>query len=358
MQVKTERAKKSRNRSVADSVIHQKNNTKQLFGLVDNRKEKKNAKPIQLLSHHYSPQLSQFFPKIREDGSVMKGNTIQCSTGFVIQRQETVESFLDKVIVYVNNLEMYSHQGYPVDGKRTKGDVENLRTKLEADYNSLGGEEINRLNEGDIDWSSMKNHYNHDTNLILFHAFNLHLQPLKSVSYIEGVSEYHQSHLVPKLDDKEISKRNYATLYYDITAQFNMAGRSLNINYSGSYAGRSGKYTISHTLQAPAQRGFGTHHVISTDKENQHYETFTDHHDRALDSEVAVFEDLSQMISEDLKERGIPHYTTHGNVNLFTDRATCNSCTALAMQFQNAWNVTVNVKHGGVDDFKGYVPKK
>lgn len=275
----------------------------------------------------------------------------------VVQRKGTVEGFLNKVVYYVHQLERYSHQGYPNYGKRTRGNVEKIRTALINDYSSLSEEEQTRLNNGDFNWDNVPNYFEYglDKKLIYFHATNLHLEPVSSVSYQQGISGYHQSHLVPKLKDYEDSNRNYATLYYDITVRFSISGRPLTLNYSGSYAGRSGKYEVGHKLRAPAQRGFGTHQVVSTDYDNQHFQTFVDHHERDFDSEVAVFEDLSQTISKDLQRRGIPHYTTEGNVNLFTDRATCNSCTALAMQFQNAWNVTVNVKHGGVDDYKGYV---
>ncbi|MBB1199765.1 hypothetical protein EGM70_05545 [Enterobacteriaceae bacterium 89] len=271
----------------------------------------------------------------------------------VTQRKVTVEFFLNSVVGYVDQLERYSHQGYPAFGKRTRGDVEDTKNKLISIYNSLDESEQLRWQNGEYSWKDVPSRFDHD--LIFFHANNLHLEPLSSVSYQSGVSDYHQSHVAEVLDGEATSKRNYATLYYDIAVDFIRAGRPFTLNYSGSYAGRSGKYAVNSKLIAPAQQGFEAHQVVSTDYKEQHFETFVDNHERSLDSEVAIFEDLSQMISKDLKRRGIPHYETNGNINLFTDRATCNSCTALAMQFQNTWHVKVNVKHGGVDDGKGYI---
>lgn len=355
MQVKIDGEKTSKNKSVVDSIARQSRNTKQCFSFVDNRED--NTRQIRLLTGDNSYQFPLRQNKLRCNENTRKEEIIQCSVGSLIQRKDTVEFFLNKIVTYVEYLERYSHQGYPEYGKRTRGDVEAFREELIKIYNALGSEELQKLKEENINWGDVPKYHSsgYDYNLILYHASHLHFQPLNSVSYEEGIYEYHQTHLVPALEDKVDSNRNYVTLYYDITAKFNRAGRVMVFNYFGSYAGRSGRYTTTHTLQAPAQRGFDTHDVISTDKEEQHYETFTDHHDRAFDSEVAVFEDLSQMISNDLRKSGIPHYTTFGNVNLFTDRATCNSCTVLAMQFQNDWGVTVNVKHGGVDDNKGYV---
>jgi hypothetical protein len=88
--------------------------------------------------------------------------------------------------------------------------------------------------------------------------------------------------------------------------------------------------------------------------ETGEFPTFCDHHSRQFDSEVAPFEDLSQNLEATRKTAGIVHPKYSGSVTVFTDRATCHSCTVVAMQFQHWTGIPVDVRHGQLDDLKGY----
>jgi len=278
--------------------------------------------------------------------------------GLPIQRQKNAEDYLSKVIFYVGELERYSHQGYPKFGKRTRQDVLVTRYQLVQTYNELPPEEKERVRQQSVDTSTLPvvDHLQGmDPNLIYFHALNLHLEPLTSVSYKDEVSDYHGLNVAPQLDDWRTSGRNYATLYYEIHV-VDKSSRPRTLQLSGSYAGRSGEYEVSARIHAPAQSGFEQHTVPSTTSEApSSFQFFEDRHSREFDSEVAIFEDLTLVIVEKVREKGIVHPEYSGSVQLYSDRATCNSCTAVAMQFQNKFNAQVRVKHGGVDDNKGYV---
>lgn len=275
-----------------------------------------------------------------------------------IQRQANAEDYLSKVIFYVGELERYSHQGYPKFGKRTRQDVLVTRYQLVQAFGELPPEEKDRVRQRSVDTSTLPvpDHLRGmDPNLIYFHALHLHLEPLASVSYQGDVSGYHGSNVAPQLNDWRTSGRNYATLYYDIHV-VDKSSRPRTLQLSGSYAGRSGEYEVSTRITAPAQSGFEQHTVPSTTSPSPSvFEFFEDRHSREFDSEVAIFEDLTQVIVNQVRGKGIVHPEYSGSVQLYSDRATCNSCTAVAMQFQNKFDAAVRVVHGGVDDSKGYV---
>lgn len=275
-----------------------------------------------------------------------------------IQRKENAEDYLSRVVVYIGELERYSHQGYPKFGKRTREDVQRTRYQLVQAFGELPQEEKSRVRNRQVDTSTLsvpEHLQGMDPNLIYFHAVNFHLEPVASVSYQDDVAEYHDSNVASQIKDRPASNRNYATLYYDIHIE-DKSSRPRTLDLSGSYAGRSGKYEITTRIKAPAQKGFEQHTVPSTTSNApSSFEFFEDRHSREFDSEVAIFEDLTLAIVTQAAKKGIVHPEYGGSIQLYSDRATCNSCTAVAMQFQNRFNVPVRVVHGGVDDGKGYV---
>lgn len=255
MYVQVKKTKKNKSRAIANSVGQKKNNVKLGSEFVDNWSE-----TIKYRKMHY--KVDDFCPKYIGNFSKNLG-LLQCvlqPQRQVIQKKGTVEEFLNRVVWYVEQLERYSHQGYPRYGKRTRGDVEKSRQELIEYYNQLDSAEKVRLKQSNsINWNQVSDKYHWD--LVYFHATNLHLNPINSVSYYEGVSEYHQKHLGEELAPGKSQNPNYATLYYDISIQFNMAGKARYIRYFGSYAGRSGKYDNKHTIEAPANQGYEQHQV-------------------------------------------------------------------------------------------------
>lgn len=272
--------------------------------------------------------------------------------------RKQAEAFLSAVVRYISQLERYSHQGYELYGKRTREDVEATRTGLQQRRLVLTPEARELIDTQQVEIAGLPHgsHLTHiDALLVYFHAAHLHLKPMATVSYRQGVDAYHQAHLLPEIQDAPNKNRNFATVYFEIHVEDKSAPSRLPLDLRGSYAGRSGEHAGEETLWAPTQPGFGNHTVPSTSsKEEARFFVFCDHHDRPFDSQVAIFEDLNLKIETDRKAVGIVHPEYSGYVNLFTDRATCNSCTALVMQFQYKFGVDVHIIHGGVDDSNGY----
>ncbi|NEO74910.1 MAG: DUF4157 domain-containing protein [Moorea sp. SIO4G3] len=281
--------------------------------------------------------------------------------------EKKLAEYIGEVYDYVDLIERYNHLGYDkTEDTRGRKAVENKRIKLIQAYESLDNSALQKLVENKLRWEHVYNlehvynskHYNrYDPKLIYYHANNIKtLQPLASVSYGEEVSGKHQNQIKNKLyDDNQDKKRNYATLKYEIKV-FDTKRRNPGwLLYEGSYAGRSGEYNSEHQISVPDNGGKVIHQVASTLKTySGNFQTFIDHHDRANDSEVAIFNHLDYSITKDLRKRGINTYQSIGKISLKTDRATCNSCSAVAMTFQQKWATDVQVIHGGIYDGKRY----
>jgi hypothetical protein len=286
---------------------------------------------------------------------------INDNSNTVVQRVTSLGDFINAVAEYVRQLERYSHQGYPEHGKRTRGDVQGSRQSVIDLFNDMSKSDQQKIQQGNFntDGYTSYNDEQIDPNLIKFHAQNLQMEPLASVSFDKSVSGYHQQYTQPEIEDEKAgANRNYATFYYEIGYSYNFMGREeTGLCLKGSAATRSGKSKKQAPIKAPAQKGFQQHQVPVNDDKDIVVDTFEDSHDRSYDSEVAFFDDISrQLISiyQGLRLKGHAHPKFNGGIKVFTDRATCNSCTAMAMKFQSDWGIPVHVIHGGVNDGKGY----
>jgi hypothetical protein len=286
----------------------------------------------------------------------------RAAAGGVVQRAATLTEYMGDALTYFATLEMYSHRGYPKFGGVSSDDAQKARQTLFNSYWELPPEEKTALGDDAAAYEALtkaaatydSGHLpDFDPELVLYLARNTHVAPIQSVSHFKGTREYHQDWLAPEIGD-ENANRNYATLYFEITIHDKSTPRR-KAWLKGQYAGRSGRISRAAQVEAPTDSGSQIHEVPpSKNADELYFPAFTDNHERSLDSEVAPLDDLLAVIGEEIRTTGIVHPLLEGNVTLFTDRAPCHSCTALIMNFQYETGLGVDVKHGQVDDSKGY----
>ncbi|HIE4217113.1 TPA: deaminase domain-containing protein [Proteus mirabilis] len=137
-------------------------------------------------------------------------------------------------------------------------------------------------------------------------------EPIGNISHLntsplERFKQYRESGLVGR-------KRNIATSNYNINGEKGIADAVSGINTNDK-----------PFVQIP-------------DVNKRKFKTFEVGHDRAFDSEVKIFEHIANKYPT----------TAKGRIDLFSERAVCDSCSNVITQFKKMYpNIEVHISTGG-----------